>query len=74
MINISDLKESRFTLVITDFYAWLRDIESKPYVKNFNYSINDMAETGPGRFTSLSEPPNAGKILAVGDIEFNEEI
>lgn len=46
--NFSDLKENTFQLTIRDFYAWLRDIENRPYVKNFNYQISDMRDTGTG--------------------------
>jgi hypothetical protein len=46
--NFSDLKEGTFQLTIRNFYAWLRDIENKPYVENFNYQINDMRDVGTG--------------------------
>lgn len=70
--NISDLKEGRFTLIITDFYVWLRDIETKSYVKRLNYSVSDMKDSGPGKFKA-QKPPPGGKILALGITEYNEE-
>jgi hypothetical protein len=46
--SFSDLKESTFQICIKNFYAWLRDIETKPYVKVFNYQISDMRDSGTG--------------------------
>ncbi len=46
--NFSDLKEAFFEVTICNFYAWLRDMETKYLVVDFNTSITDMRDTGTG--------------------------
>jgi hypothetical protein len=41
--NISDVKQASFTIILRDFYAWLRDVEEKPIVLNFNTSITESS-------------------------------
>jgi hypothetical protein len=70
--DISDLKESVFTITITNFYAWLRDIQNTYLVTNFNYTVNDMKNVGSSNF-QVVKPLNAGVIAPLYKIPEIEE-
>lgn len=70
--GISDLKESAFVITIKNFYVWLRDIETKNIVTNFNYTINRVKDVGPNN-AQVVKPLNAGVVPTLYQIPEIEE-
>ena len=72
--NFSDLKESSFEITVCNFYAWLRDMETKPLVSNFNYSVADMKDAGTGSPNDTVTPLPGGAIPALFQTPEVEEV
>lgn len=63
--NFSDLKEASFGIIVCDFYAWLRDMETTPLVTRFNPSVSDMRDVGTGNPNDEKQTLPAGAIPAL---------